>query len=258
MRIKKTILLIIIFLSCSIFYPSPTSAQSESTVIESQKSKITNNIQENMQKSLKTENISNEVVQDKKQNTQEKMQTFRERLQIAKEERKAKIEEMKINFKEKRDAFKEKIETIKDERKKQLTEKIDSRMLTINKNQTDRMMEILEKLTEHIDKLQERIIHIKENGIDVSLAETAISSAQVAIGSSVDIVEQQAAKDYVFSITEEEKLGEAVKVSYGFFNQDLKTAQRSLVIAKEAVVNAYKTVQTLRNITPTVSQTVAP
>lgn len=164
-------------------------------------------------------------------------ETFQKTLKADREARKTKIEEMKADFKTKRDDFKEKIKIIKDEKKKQLTEKIDNRMLTVNKNQTDRMKKALEKLAEHIQKLEER-------GIDVTTAKEAVSIASAA-------VEQQAAKDYVFTIADEKNLGQSVKASYDLLSQDLKNVQALLVKAKEAVVSAYEIAGKLKKITPT-------
>lgn len=252
----KIALFIIIFLGFFVFCPFLVGAQEEPaeepTTAENKQPEITNKIQENNQERMKIQNNPREKTQDTKQNIKEKRQTFKETLQTAKEERKVKIEEMKVNFKEKRDAFKEKIKIIKDERKKQLTERIDNRMSTVNKNQTDRMTKVLDKLTEHIDKLQEKITQAKEEGVNVSSVESAVSSAQTAISSAISTVEQQSAKDYAFSITDEEKLGQAVKTSYDILSQDLKNAQQALVAAKEAVVNAYKVAGTLKKVTPTV------
>jgi hypothetical protein len=180
-----------------------------------------------------------------------KKETFKEMLQVQKEERKTKMEQVRESFKEKRAEFKEKIETIKDERKKQLTEKIDNRMTTVNKNQTDRMLKALERLTEHVNKLEERIIKTEENSAEVSAIEKLIETAKTAISDAMAIVEEQAAKDYAFTITDEANLGQSIKASYDVLSSDLKKAQESLVKAKEAVVAVYKAVLSLEKITPT-------
>ena len=180
-----------------------------------------------------------------------KKETFKEMLQVQKEERKTKMEQVRESFKEKRAEFKEKIETIKDERKKQLTEKIDNRMTTVNKNQTDRMLKALERLTEHVNKLEERIVKTEENSAEVSAIEKLIETAKTAISDAMAIVEEQAAKDYAFTITDEANLGQSIKASYDVLSSDLKKAQESLVKAKEAVVSVYKAVLSLEKITPT-------
>ena len=177
--------------------------------------------------------------------------TFREELQERKEERKTEIEEMRATFKEKREDFEKKIKIIRDEKKKKLAEKIDQRMATVNKNQTDRMLKALGKLAEHVDKLEERVTKAKDKGVNVTSVETLITAARTAISAALVIVEDQAAKDYVFVITDEKNLGQSIKASFDTLSQDLKKAQESLVKAKQAVVAAFKAVVALQNITPT-------
>jgi len=232
MKPKITLLLI---LSSSLLFFRPSLVKSESETIPT-----TGEVQNVRQ------NVRKNILEQK-----ERRETFQEKLQSEKEERKMKMEEMKKSLKEKREAFKIKTQTIKDERKKQLTEKIDNRMSTVNKNQTARMVKALEKLTEHIDKLEERITKAKEEGIDVSSVETLITTAKITISAALAIIEEQAAKDYAFTITDEKNLGQSVKASYDTLSQDLKNAQESLVKAKEAVVAAYKAAGTLEKITPT-------
>ena len=215
-------------------------------ILEQKENRIA--IKEELQLKKETKKAEVEKI---KEEVKEKRETFRETLKAEREARKTKVEEMRETFKEKRDDFKEKIETIKDEKKKQLTEKIDDRMLTVNKNQTARMTNALGKLTEHINKLEERVAQAKEKGIDVSTVETLIASAKTAISTALAAVETQAAKDYAFTITDEENLGQSVKASHDALSQDLKKAQELLVKAKEAVVAAYKAAGTLEKIIPT-------
>jgi DNA anti-recombination protein RmuC len=262
---RKTTLLIIIFLSFLAFYPFLVKAESELTAEQDSTLEITNKpeslkdrIEAQKDKRAALEVTRQAEREEKKteleKNKEEmklKRESFRETLQAEKEERKTKIEEMRQTFKEKRDDFKEKIETIKDERKKELTEKIDNRMSTVNKNQTSRMTNALGKLTEHINKLDERLTQAKADGVDVSSVETLITTAKTAISTALVAVEEQAAKDYAFTIIDEENLGQSVKSSYDTLSQDLKKVQELLVKAKESVVNAYKAAEILKKIAPT-------
>ena len=187
------------------------------------------------------QNIKENILEQK-----EKRETFRETLQAEREDRKKKIGEMKETFKRERENFKEKIKTIRDERKKLLTEKIDNRMSTVNKNQTDRMLNALERLTEHVNKLEERLVQAKANGVDVSEVEILIATAKNSISTALVAVEEQASKDYVFTIVDEKNLGQSVKSSFDSLSQDLKAVQKLLVKAKEDVVNTYKLAETFK------------
>lgn len=221
----KTVFLLI--LSSSFLFFLPSFVRSESEIV-----------------------LSTGEAKNRLQNVTTNREAFKVKLQEEREERKTKMEQTRETFKEKRDAFKEKMELIKDERKKKLTEKIDGRMSTVNENQTARMIKALERLTEHISKLEERVIKTEENSAEVSSIETLIKTAKTAISDTLAIVEEQAAKDYVFTITDEKNLGQSIKASYDLLSQDLKKAQESLVKAKEAVVAVYKAVLSLEKITP--------
>lgn len=252
MKSKITLLLI---LSSGLLFFSPSLVKSEFEIIPTitgRAQNIRQNIKEKILEQKENRIAVKEELQLKKEEVKEKRETFKEMLQVQKEERKTKMEQMRKSFKEKRAEFKEKIETIKDERKKQLTEKIDNRMTTVNKNQTGRMLKALERLTEHLNKLlEERIVKTEENSTEVSAVEKLIETAKTAISDAMAIVEEQAAKDYAFTITDEKNLGQSVKASYDTLSQDLKNAQESLFKAKDAVVNAYKAAATLKKITPT-------
>jgi len=237
---KLKILLLLILTSGLLFFcPSFVRSESETTLSTEEVGEV-QNIRQNVRKNI----LENKMV------IEEKKEAFKEMIQAQKEKRKIKIEEIRSTLKEKRDNFTEKIKTIRDERKKQLTEKIDNRMSTVNKNQTNRMLKALEKLTEHVNKLEERVAKAKEKGINVLTVETLITTAKTAISDALIIVEEQAAKDYVFTITNEKNLGQSVKASYDALSQDLKKVQELLVNAKEAVVAAYKAVTELVKISP--------
>lgn len=186
-----------------------------------------------------------------KNTTMEQRETFKMTLESERAERKTKIAAEMLSFKEKRAELKEKMAAIKDEKKKKLAEQIDNRMSTVNKNQTNRMIKALERLTEHLNKLEGRVIETEENATDVLNIEALIKTAKTAISDSMAIVEEQAAKDYVFTIIDEKNLGQSIKASYDLLSKDLKKAQESLVKAKEAVVAVYKAVLSLEKITPT-------
>lgn len=235
---NKAVFILILSSSLLFFIPSYVRSESEAVVSPT-----------GVAATLK-QNIRGEI--------KENRETFMEMLKTQRETRKTKIEEMKIALKTKREDFKEKVNLIKDERKKKLTENIDNRMSTVNKNQTSRMTKALEKLTEHLTKLEERVKKAKENGVDISAVESLISAAKTEVSTATAIVEEQAAKDYAFTITDEKNLGQSIKSAYETLSKDLRAAQAALVKAKEAVVAAYKAAAKLEKITPTQAVTPTP
>lgn len=190
---------------------------------------------------------------------QEKRDAFRVTLEAEREARREKIGEIREIFKDQRAAYKEKLKAIKDVKKKKLTEKIDNRMATVNKNQTARMIKALEKLSEHITKIEERVTKAKTAGVDTSAVEALIETAKTSISTALAAVEEQAAKDYVFEISDETNLGQSIKASYDELSQDLKTVQQLLKDAKDAVVAVYKEAAgLLEKITPSPSPVITP
>lgn len=246
---KLKIAVVLILTSGLLFFGS-SLVKSEDEIVLTATGNVENkrqNIRENVKVTLQAERETKKAEMEKiKEEIKLKREAFKEMLQTEKEERKTKIEEMRENFKKKREDFKERIKTIKDERKKQLTEKIDNRMSTVNKNQTDRMLNALERLTEHVNKLEERLVLSKANGVDVSEVEILIATAKNSISTALVAVEEQASKDYVFTIVDEKNLGQSVKSSFDSLSQDLKAVQKLLVKAKEDVVNTYKLAETFK------------
>jgi len=246
---KLKIAVVLILTSGLLFFGS-SLVKSEDEIILTATGNVENkrqNIRENVKVTLQAERETKKAEMEKiKEEIKLKREAFKEMLQTEKEERKTKIEEMRENFKKKREDFKERIKTIKDERKKQLTEKIDNRMSTVNKNQTDRMLNALERLTEHVNKLEERLVQAKANGVDVSEVEILIATAKNSISTALVAVEEQASKDYAFTIVDEKNLGQSVKSSFDSLSQDLKAVQKLLVKAKEDVVNTYKLAETFK------------
>ena len=246
---KLKIAVVLILTSGLLFFGS-SLVKSEDEIILTATGNVENkrqNIRENVKVTLQAERETKKAEMEKiKEEIKLKREAFKEMLQTEKEERKTKIEEMRENFKKKREDFKERIKTIKDERKKQLTEKIDNRMSTVNKNQTDRMLNALERLTEHVNKLEERLVQAKANGVDVSEVEILIATAKNSISTALVAVEEQASKDYAFTIVDEKNLGQSVKSSFDLLSQDLKAVQKLLVKAKEDVVNTYKLAETFK------------
>ena len=246
---KLKIAVVLILTSGLLFFGS-SLVKSEDEIVLTATGNVENkrqNIRENVKVTLQAERETKKAEMEKiKEEIKLKREAFKEMLQTEKEERKTKIGEMKETFKRERENFKEKIKTIRDERKKLLTEKIDNRMSTVNKNQTDRMLNALERLTEHVNKLEERLVLSKANGVDVSEVEILIATAKNSISTALVAVEEQASKDYVFTIVDEKNLGQSVKSSFDSLSQDLKAVQKLLVKAKEDVVNTYKLAETFK------------
>lgn len=136
-------------------------------------------------------------------------------------------EQTKAIIQAKRDEFKTKLQTIKDQRKKVLVEKIDIKIAEVNKNQTDRFSELLNKLQAILDK-------INQSADTNVLAD--ITAAQLAIDTAKSAVEAQAAKMYTMIITDDAALKLNAGTSISQLRLDLMASYKLVIDAKQTVM----------------------
>lgn len=148
---------------------------------------------------------------------------------------------MKEKMQLKREAFQQKVASIKDEKKRQLVERIDNKLSTVNINRTNRMSENLEKLTNILDGIREKTSTAKENGKNTNTVDTAISKADTAIQNAKTAVQTQAGKEYVITITAtgSGQLKNSVGATTKQLQADLSASHKLLVAAKQAVQQAH-------------------
>lgn len=141
-------------------------------------------------------------------------------------------EEAKGMVKAKRDEFKARIQTIKDQKKKALVERIDAKLLEVNKKHTDRFSEVLTKLQTHLDKISQTAKDEKVMA-DIETAQATIDAAKTA-------VESQAIKTYIITISTETALRSDVGAITSQLRQDLMATHKLVVDAKQAVQGLNK------------------
>lgn len=129
---------------------------------------------------------------------------------------------------EKREAFKQRLAQIKDARKKSIVERVDQRMVEMNKRRTDQMLAFLNRL----DKILEKIESRKEK------AETAINEAKTKIETAQATVKAQAEKSYTIEITSETGLKNSAGKTISSLQQDLRNTHKVVIEAKQAVQGA--------------------
>lgn len=174
-------------------------------------------------------------------------QAIKDEKKIAKQ---AQFEEMKAKFEMAREEFKTKIQTLKDEQKKLVVERVDGRLAEINKNQTDRMSERLNRMTEIAGRIQERITDLANRPTDkeenIGLMRTALDGANTAIEIAKTAVSEQAAKQYIMTITDETVLKNSAETVKKQLQTDLQTTHKTVVAAKQALASAHKTILSIR------------
>ncbi len=146
----------------------------------------------------------------------------KEQIQELKDTIRTKREEARDAIKTKREEFRTKLQTIKDEKKKAVVERIDTKLSTINEKHTDRFAGVLEKL----EMILERISVAQDQ--DTTDAQKVIDIAKKA-------VEEQAAKTYTITITDEARLRANVGAVTSQLRKDLMATHKTVVDAKQAV-----------------------
>jgi DNA repair exonuclease SbcCD ATPase subunit len=153
----------------------------------------------------------------------------------------------------KRAEFETNLQTIKDQRKRQLTERIDERLILINQKGTTRLESAIEKLEELLDKFSERVSLAQAEGKDTTEANNAILAAEEAIADAKQAVAGQAGKVYVAQISDEEVLKNSIGDTVLALRQDLKATFDAVKVAKQKVMDVARSVAKLRSNANTAS-----
>lgn len=160
---------------------------------------------------------------------------LREQAKLIEEQKNAAItkikDEARAMIQAKREEFKVKLQTIKDQKKKALTERIDTKLANVNKIQMEKFSEALTRLQGFLDKASASAASPTIPN-DITLAQVAINSAKSA-------VEVQAARSYTMNIVDEATLRISAGTIISQFRQDLSAVHKLVIDAKQAVKKLY-------------------
>jgi DNA repair exonuclease SbcCD ATPase subunit len=135
-------------------------------------------------------------------------------------------------------AFKEKLETISDDKKKQIVERVNNRLNTVNENRITAWTQMLEKFSNILDRIQIKTNELKATGADVSTVESQITEAEAALATAQSALDAQAAKDYTITLSDESALRTDVVTMKDTLKTDLKTVHAALKSAHQAIREA--------------------
>ncbi len=180
----------------------------------------------------------------------EKREEIKTNIETRRKELKEMIEEKREEIKEemdkKREELKNKLELVKDEKKKMAAENLDTRLAAINKNQTDRMSESIEKLSTFLTKIIELADKAEAAGQDTTVLDTAIQNAQTALASAEAAITTQAGKEYVATVTTEARLKSSFSTVVKQLQTDLKSTQEKVKAARDSIKLAAQELEKLR------------
>jgi hypothetical protein len=131
----------------------------------------------------------------------------------------------------KREEFKARVLTIKDQAKKALIERIDGRIAEVNKNQTDKFIDVLNKLQVFIDRANGTASDTAKL-TDTTVAQNMINSARTAVTA-------QAEKSYTMMITDDAALKVNAGTTVSQFRHDLIAVHKLVQDAKQAVQKLF-------------------
>ena len=136
---------------------------------------------------------------------------------------------------EKRETLKIDLKKIKDKKKVQVVENTDKKLEKINDDRTDHLLDVIGNLENSLAKINVRISAAEVKGVDVSSAKKAAIDAAQAIVAARTAVEEQAAKVYKMTITDENKLKSDVGNTIKKLQDDLKQVRVIVQSAHDAV-----------------------
>lgn len=252
--IKKPAFFVLIFFLSLTLLPNTAYGQStDSATLETKPSSVRERMAAEKQK---LQENREEIRASKEAAIKEKREDLMEKIQ-------QKRAEAQQKFQAKRAALQQKIASIKDEKKRQLVERIDNKLSTVNNNRTNQMTQNAEKLSNILDDIKEKASTAKENGKNTNTVDTAITKAETAIQNAKTAVQTQASKEYVITITAtgSGQLKSSIGATTKQLQADLSTSHKLLVAAKQAVQQAHMELSKVLGIpvapTSTSSATVA-
>lgn len=229
----------------------------EETDISVQKSPGSGGVRQEIKKDKvkRIESIKDKSVKDNRMEIKEKIKLNRDEIKETVKEKQIKIkekreeiemtiqkqrEEAKEKFEMQREEFKTKILEIKDQRTKEVVERVDGRLNTVNANRTAALTKHLDRMSSILVRIENRVAKKRSDGVDTSAVDKAVVEAQSAIDTAKEAVTSQASKEYIVTITDETKLKIDVKSAFDQFKSDMEATLLTIKQAKEALTAAAR------------------
>ncbi len=166
---------------------------------------------------------------------QEELSTRRQELQTSLEKTR---QETRDRVQLRREEFVTQMVALHDRRKAEVLERLDQRLAMLNKNRTDHFSQIIVLLETILTKIGDKV------GADASSeAQVAITEAQAGITSTTVLIEEQAGRDYVVTITSEATIKDDAQVVVTELQENLTALNKALQSVKEQVLSVWQLVK---------------
>ncbi len=147
---------------------------------------------------------------------------------------------------EKIDTFKKRVSEIKDQKKKEIVERIVTKINESNISLTGKMLAGIDRMTTIITETTTKSAALKTEGKDTSALDISIQQSSTAIKSAKDAATTQSQKEYSANITSDSTLKTDIGKMVSTFRTDIK-ATHSLV--SQARTSVLKTNMELKKLT---------
>lgn len=137
--------------------------------------------------------------------------------------------------------FKSKLSQIKDSRKKQIAEKIDTNISTINTRSTTTMNNALTKMTNILNNIKAKEATVATGGANTAALDASITTATAAITTAQAAVTSQSQKQYTATITDASNsatLKSPFSQMFLQFKTDIMATFQTVLTAKMSVTKA--------------------
>lgn len=182
----------------------------------------------------------------KKMDFRQEMETKRMEFQKQLETRKAEFEK---EIEKHKSELKERLKNIKDTVKKDIVERVDARLIELNKNRVEFFTKAVDQIEKVLAGLIERTDKAAAAGTDVTTVRAAITKAQAAIAAARTAIVAQSGKTYKITVSTDGKLRTDVKVVRDMVEKDLLAVREKVRSAREAVRDAVKALAAVRPTT---------
>lgn len=144
-------------------------------------------------------------------------------------------------------ALRQKLTQLKDQRKAAIVERINTKLARVNEKATNRMTTVIEKLDSILARIDNKTQSASAQGKDVSTAQGMVASANNALADAKSAVSSQAGKDYTIQISSEDSLRSDVGATFSQLQQDLRSTRKTVIQAKQAVMQAARALKLIMN-----------
>lgn len=157
-----------------------------------------------------------------------------------------KREQHKSQIQARKQEFRSKIQEIRDQAKQDRILRIDTALEALNKKAITRLTNGINKLETILGRLVEKAETIKEEGQDTTDLESAITDAQIAIAEAKTAITEQAERQYIIELNDEETHKASVGEVVSTLRADIKETFDVAKIAKEKVQDVARQIAILK------------